>query len=47
MAQAKERVAELHAKGMTEARLYGTNDLDGVGGTGSVFLRFVRAASSV
>ena len=34
-------------KGMTEARLYGANDLDGVGGTGSVFLRFVRAASSV
>jgi formate dehydrogenase iron-sulfur subunit len=36
--QARERVAELHAQGMTEARLYGANDLDGVGGTGSVFL---------
>ena len=34
MAQAKERVAELHAKGMTEARLYGADDLDGVGSTG-------------
>jgi len=38
VAQARERVAELHAQGMTEARLYGANDLDGVGGTGSVFL---------
>ena len=35
---ARARVAELHAKGMTEARLYGANELDGVGGTGSVFL---------
>lgn len=35
---AKERVAELHAQGLTEARLYGANDADGVGGTGSVFL---------
>jgi len=35
---AKERVAELHAQGMTEARLYGANDSDGVGGIGSVFL---------
>ncbi|UUW92329.1 4Fe-4S dicluster domain-containing protein [Pimelobacter simplex] len=35
---ARERVAELHAQGMTEARLYGANELDGVGGTGSVFL---------
>ncbi|THJ65827.1 4Fe-4S dicluster domain-containing protein [Arthrobacter echini] len=35
---AKERVAELHAQGLTEARLYGANDSDGVGGTGSVFL---------
>jgi formate dehydrogenase iron-sulfur subunit len=35
---AKERVAQLHAQGRTEARLYGANDLDGVGGTGSVFL---------
>jgi formate dehydrogenase iron-sulfur subunit len=35
---ARERVAALHAQGMTEARLYGANELDGVGGTGSVFL---------
>lgn len=35
---AKERVAQLHAQGMTEARLYGVNGDDGVGGTGSVFL---------
>jgi len=38
VAQARERVAELHAQGTTEARLYGANDLDGVGGTGSIFL---------
>jgi formate dehydrogenase iron-sulfur subunit len=36
--QARERVAELHKQGMTEARLYGANPNDGVGGTGSVFL---------
>ncbi len=36
--QARARVAELHAQGRTEARLYGANDLDGVGGTGSIFL---------
>ncbi|BDE11623.1 MULTISPECIES: 4Fe-4S dicluster domain-containing protein [Mycobacterium] len=36
--QARERVAALHARGMTEARLYGANENDGVGGTGSVFL---------
>ncbi|WP_181274304.1 4Fe-4S dicluster domain-containing protein [Brevibacterium oceani] len=36
--KAHERVAELHAKGLTEARLYGANPNDGVGGTGSVFL---------
>ncbi|MGV9669422.1 4Fe-4S dicluster domain-containing protein [Gordonia sp. NPDC003504] len=35
---AHERVAQLHAQGMTEARLYGANENDGVGGTGSVFL---------
>jgi formate dehydrogenase iron-sulfur subunit len=35
---AKERVAELHAQGRTEARLYGANERDGVGGIGSVFL---------
>jgi formate dehydrogenase iron-sulfur subunit len=38
VARAKDRVAELHAQGRTEARLYGANELDGVGGTGSVFL---------
>jgi formate dehydrogenase iron-sulfur subunit len=38
VALARERVAELHAEGRTEARLYGANELDGVGGTGSVFL---------
>jgi formate dehydrogenase iron-sulfur subunit len=38
VAAAKERVAQLHARGLTEARLYGANDSDGVGGTGSVFL---------
>ncbi|MDN5804937.1 MAG: 4Fe-4S dicluster domain-containing protein, partial [Microlunatus sp.] len=35
---ARQRVAELHKAGMTEARLYGANDNDGVGGIGSVFL---------
>ncbi len=35
---ARERVAELHAQGRTEARLYGANERDGVGGIGSVFL---------
>ena len=38
VALARERVAGLHAQGRTEARLYGANELDGVGGTGSVFL---------
>ena len=38
VSQAEERVRELHAQGMTEARLYGANENDGVGGTGSVFL---------
>ena len=36
--QARERVAQLHARGLTEARLYGANENDGVGGTGSIFL---------
>ncbi|MDK6258932.1 4Fe-4S dicluster domain-containing protein [Corynebacterium frankenforstense] len=36
--RAKARVAELHAQGLTEARLYGANPEDGVGGTGSIFL---------
>ncbi|WP_256841787.1 4Fe-4S dicluster domain-containing protein [Ornithinimicrobium cryptoxanthini] len=35
---AQDRVAQLHEQGFTEARLYGANDDDGVGGTGSVFL---------
>lgn len=35
---AQERVAQLHAEGRTEARLYGANENDGVGGIGSVFL---------
>lgn len=35
---ARKRVAELHEQGITEARLYGANPDDGVGGTGSVFL---------
>ena len=36
--EAQQRVADLHERGMTEARLYGANPKDGVGGTGSVFL---------
>ena len=36
--RARERVEALHANGFTEARLYGANPNDGVGGTGSVFL---------
>ncbi len=35
---ARARVTELHGQGFTEARLYGANDDDGVGGAGSVFL---------
>jgi formate dehydrogenase iron-sulfur subunit len=38
VAQARARVAQLHARGVTEARLYGANERDGVGGTGSIFL---------
>jgi formate dehydrogenase iron-sulfur subunit len=38
VARARERVAELHVQGRTEARLYGANEHDGVGGTGSIFL---------
>ncbi|MFV0495080.1 4Fe-4S dicluster domain-containing protein [Mycobacterium sp.] len=38
VARARERVAQLHARGLTEARLYGANEHDGVGGTGSIFL---------
>lgn len=35
---AEERVRTLHENGFTEARLYGANENDGVGGTGAVFL---------
>jgi formate dehydrogenase iron-sulfur subunit len=35
---ARDRVEVLHANGFSEARLYGANAEDGVGGTGSVFL---------
>ncbi|MGO1539151.1 MAG: 4Fe-4S dicluster domain-containing protein [Leucobacter sp.] len=35
---ARARVRELRKKGLTEARLYGANPEDGVGGTGSMFL---------
>lgn len=38
LARAQDRVAELHAQGRVEARLYGANSADGVGGTGSIFL---------
>src|SRR5699024_12501928 len=38
VSDARQRVAELHRQGMTEARLYGANPHDGVGGTGAVFL---------
>ena len=37
-AVAKTRVDTLHANGFPEARLYGADPQDGVGGTGSVFL---------
>ena len=37
-AAAHDRVAVLHEQGYPEARLYGANEHDGVGGTGSVFL---------
>lgn len=36
--KARERLAQLHAEGHVEARLYGANPDDGVGGTGSIFL---------
>ena len=38
VATARDRVTQLHEQGFTEARLYGANEHDGVGGTGSVFL---------
>ncbi|MCU1538530.1 MAG: 4Fe-4S dicluster protein [Humibacillus sp.] len=37
-ATARERVAQLHELGYPEARLYGVDENDGVGGTGSTFL---------
>ena len=37
-ATARARVAELHDLGYPEARLYGVDENDGVGGTGSTFL---------
>ncbi|MGI5153925.1 4Fe-4S dicluster domain-containing protein [Microbispora sp. CA-102843] len=36
--RAEERVERLHAEGETEARLYGANPDNGVGGTGAFFL---------
>jgi formate dehydrogenase iron-sulfur subunit len=36
--RARERVDALHARGVTEARLYGDDPGDGVGGTGAFFL---------
>ncbi|MEU7914027.1 4Fe-4S dicluster domain-containing protein [Microbispora bryophytorum] len=36
--RAQERVERLHAEGTTEARLYGADPDDGVGGTGAFFL---------
>jgi formate dehydrogenase iron-sulfur subunit len=35
---ARERVDTLHARGVTDARLYGDDDGDGVGGLGAFFL---------
>jgi formate dehydrogenase iron-sulfur subunit len=37
-ARADARVAELHERGMTDARLYGRDPDDGVGGNGAFFL---------
>ena len=36
--RARARMENLHGQGFTEARLYGDDENDGVGGTGSVFL---------
>ena len=38
VAKARARLEVLHSQGQTEARLYGANPEDGVGGTGSIFL---------
>jgi formate dehydrogenase iron-sulfur subunit len=40
--RAQTRVEQLHAAGVTDARLYGENPDDGVGGNGSVFLLLDR-----
>jgi formate dehydrogenase iron-sulfur subunit len=37
-ARAQERLGDLHGDGVTEARLYGEDGEDGVGGTGAFFL---------
>ncbi len=37
-ARAQQRIERLHEQGYPEARLYGANPEDGVGGTGSIFL---------
>ncbi|AOD22633.1 4Fe-4S dicluster domain-containing protein [Rhodococcus pyridinivorans] len=37
-ARAEERLATLHERGVSEARLYGNDPEDGVGGTGAFFL---------
>ena len=37
-ARAAQRVEQLHERGVTEARLYGHDPADGVGGTGAFFL---------
>jgi formate dehydrogenase iron-sulfur subunit len=36
--RAQGRLSELHGRGMTEARLYGEDPNDGVGGDGAFFL---------
>ncbi|MBV8304241.1 MAG: 4Fe-4S dicluster domain-containing protein [Acidimicrobiia bacterium] len=36
--RARDRVDQLHARGVTEARLYGDEPIDGVGGMGAFFL---------
>jgi formate dehydrogenase iron-sulfur subunit len=36
--RAADRVAVLHARGVTQARLYGEDPADGVGGDGAFFL---------
>jgi formate dehydrogenase iron-sulfur subunit len=38
LAHAQDRVTELHGRGVSEARLYGDDPTDGVGGMGAFFL---------